>query len=296
MTNVKSYLKRTLPDWLIAIRRHRKIHGQFPNLIHPQTFNEKILHRMLFDRRSLLIQMADKAAARSYIESCLGPQRLPDLYYVTTRPETIPFAELPNCFVVKPTHGSGWVQIVTDKTSLDCTALIDTCTRWLNQNFYDITLEWVYKYIKPRIMVEQFIDDGRGAIPNDYKVFVFDGSVEIIQVDSERFTSHKRRFYSPAWEKLDVLFEYEDIAGDIPKPTHLVEMIDAAKTLGRGLDFIRADFYETPDRLYCGELTTTPGCGLNRFHPKEFDRYLGSRWKLPEQCLFAQVRHLLQKA
>jgi len=35
-------------------------------------------------------------------------------------------------------------------------------------------------------------------------------------------------------------------------------MIAAARTLGSGLDFIRADFYDTSDRLHFGELTTTP--------------------------------------
>lgn len=39
---------------------------------------------------------------------------------------------------------------------------------------------------------------------------------------------------------------------------HLYGMISAAEVLGKGMDFIRADFYDTPDRLYLGELTTTP--------------------------------------
>jgi TupA-like ATPgrasp len=59
------------------------------------------------------------------VESRLGPQALPKLYYLTTRPDTIPFDQLTDRFVVKPTHGSGWVQIVTDKSALDRRALID---------------------------------------------------------------------------------------------------------------------------------------------------------------------------
>jgi hypothetical protein len=100
-------MKKFLPDWFILILRYQKTHGVFPNLFSPETFNEKVLHRILFDRRALLPQLADKAAVRSYVESRLGPQILPKLYYLTTRPETIPFDELPNKFVVKPTHGSG---------------------------------------------------------------------------------------------------------------------------------------------------------------------------------------------
>jgi hypothetical protein len=283
--SIKELIKRVLPSWLIAIRRHRNVHGEFPNLIRPATFNEKILWRMLFDRRVVLSQIADKASVRSYVESRLGPQILPQLYYLTTCPETIPFDKLPDMFVVKPTHGSGWVQIVTDKSMLDRDALVAICTEWLSKNYYQASREWAYKNIKPQIIVEEYINDGTGAAPTDFKLFVFDGSVELIQADTERFTGHRRRLYTSSWENLDVLFEYDDIRGNLPPPPHLAEMLTAAQTLGQNLDFIRADFYDTPQGLYFGELTATPECALGRFRPREFDRYLGGCWKIPTKTL-----------
>jgi hypothetical protein len=72
-------------------------------------------------------------------------------------------------------------------------AVIATCRAWLDQSFYEQTREWAYKNVEPRIVVEEFIDDGTGAAPNDYKLFVFDGAVELIQVDTARFTGHPRR-------------------------------------------------------------------------------------------------------
>src|SRR5580693_2426411 len=101
MPSVKERVKKVLPTWLILIRRYRKVHGVFPNLVRPATFNEKILYRMLFDRRLVLTQVADKAAVRSYVESRLGPQVLPKLYCLTSRPDTIPFDQLPDRFVGK---------------------------------------------------------------------------------------------------------------------------------------------------------------------------------------------------
>jgi hypothetical protein len=280
MFGIKTRLKRLQPDWLIAARRHRKIHGEFPNLIRPKTFNEKVLHRLLFDRRSLIAQLADKLAVRDYVEPRLGAQVLPRLYYVTTRPGTIPFDQLPEKFVVKPNHGSGWVRIVTDKMALNEAALRETCAGWLNQNFYEITREWAYKQIEPRIIVEQFIDDGSGKAPYDYKVYVFGGIVEMIEVDIGRFDHLKRLVYSPGWEKLPEMFDHHDMSGEVPPPPHLEQMIAAAETLGDGWDFIRVDFYDIQDQLYVGELTTTPACGLIPFRAKHFDLYLGSRWKL----------------
>jgi hypothetical protein len=278
MSRTKGAVKKALPSWLLTVRRYRSRHGRFPNIIRPRTFNEKVLYRILFDRRNALTLVADKFAARSYVEARLGPSILPQLYHVTTDPDTIPFDSLPEKFVVKPSHGSGWSQIVTDKSTLDRAALVKTCRNWLKQSYYEITGEWAYKDIVPRIVVEQFIDDGTGNAPNDYKVYVFGGTIEMIQVDKNRFAAHRRRLYSPNWEKLPALYELDDINGDVLRPMHLAEMITAAEALGRGWDFIRADFYDIPERLYFGEFTTTPGCGMDRFRPAEYDRYLGRRW------------------
>jgi hypothetical protein len=74
--------------------------------------------------------------------------------------------------------------------------------------------------------------------------------------------------------------ESEKIVEDVARPKNLAAMIAAAETLGRGLDFVRADFYDTGDRIYFGELTMTPGCGHNRFRPKELDLSFGKRWLL----------------
>ena len=278
---IRNAIKKRLPDWYFVIQEWRKVHGRFPNFLWPATFNEKVLHRILFDRRPVLTQFADKFAVRSYVEQRIGSKILPKSYYLTKRPETIPFDELPDKFVVKPTHGCGWVQIVTDKSTLDRTALVQKCLGWLNQSYYEKTREWAYKNVEPRILVEEFVDEGSGTAPYDYKLFVFDGTVELVQVDAGRFGDHRRRLYTPAWQEMDARFgESEKIVDDVARPRNLAAMIAAAETLGRGLDFVRADFYDTGDRIYLGELTMTPGCGHNRFRPRELDLYFGERWKL----------------
>jgi hypothetical protein len=170
IASIKKVIKKRLPDWCVPLWEWRKTHGAFPKIIRPVTFNEKVLQRNLFDRRAVLTQLADKAAVRSYVEQRLGPEILPKLYYLTSRPDTIPFDELLDRFVVKPTHGSGWVQLVSDKSTLDRAALIELCSDWLKRSYYKETREQVYKHIEPRIIVEELIDDGSGAAPNDYKL------------------------------------------------------------------------------------------------------------------------------
>jgi hypothetical protein len=276
---IKKLLKDMTPDSVVHIRKWRNAHGVFPRIFRPVTFSEKVLHRNLFERRDEFKQIADKAAVRSYVERRLGPEILPKLYHLTGDPDSIPFDELPSRFVVKPTHGSGWVRVVTDKATLDRADLIATCADWLKRSYYRESREIVYKGVEPRILVEEFIDDG-GATPNDYKLFVFGGSVEYIQADLNRFDRHKQLLYSPAWKKLDVRYIGDDISGEVERPPHLREMIEAAEMLGRDWDFIRADFYDTAGRLYFGEITLTPNEGCVRFRPQEFDDYLGSLWKV----------------
>src|SRR3954468_19381565 len=116
----RKILRRFVPPFVTAIRTHYKHHGAFPRLLNPQTFNEKLCHRKIFDRRKILTQLSDKYAARQYVAQKLGARILPKLFYVTENPADIPsFASLPNAFVVKPTHGSGWVHLVRDKGKLD---------------------------------------------------------------------------------------------------------------------------------------------------------------------------------
>jgi TupA-like ATPgrasp len=277
---IKELLKDLTPDSVVQIRKWRNAHGVFPRIFRPVTFSEKVLHRNLFERRDEFKQIADKAAVRSYVERRLGPEILPKLYHLTGDPDSIPFDELPSRFVVKPTHGSGWVRVVTDKSTLDRAGLIAVCADWLKRSYYRESREIVYKGVEPRILVEEFIDDGNGATPNDYKLFVFGGSVEYIQADLSRFDHHKQLLYSPAWKKLDVRYVGDDISGEVERPPHLREMIEAAEMLGRDWDFIRADFYDTAGRLYFGEITLTPNEGCVRFRPQEFDDYLGSLWKV----------------
>ena len=265
-------------DFVFAVRMHKERHGVFPKIIKPETFSEKVLRRKLFDRRKILTQFADKYRVREYVENRLGTEILPKLYFVTTNPADIPFDELPNKFVVKPSHGSGWVSVVADKSKLNKADVIKRCISWLNQSYYQMNREWVYKNIEPRIIVEEFIDDGSEGTPNDYKLFVFHNKVEIIQVHIGRYTDHRANFYDRFWNQLDVKICFKNTDNVVKRPKHLEEMIRAAEILGEGIDFIRVDFYDTEEKLYFGEITNTPGAGVQCFTPPEFDRYLGGLW------------------
>jgi len=276
--------EQVLPDFVIILvavmRRHKREYGVFPNLVHPTTFSEKVRCRMVFDRRPILTTLADKLAVRDYVKQRIGDDVLPKRYFVTTNPSAIPFDGLPDKFVVKPTHGSGWVYLVPNKALLNKEELIETCSFWLKQNYYYVAREWVYKHIEPRIVVEEFISDGTGPVPRDYRLFVFGGRVGLIRVDVGSGEDRRWSHYSRSWDKLDVPCRFKDIEGGVDPPKRLDDMVWYAEILGEGLDFVRVDMYHAQDRVYFGEATTTPAAGTFVAYPHEFNRYLGSLWKV----------------
>ena len=281
-SSCRRLLNRFSSDWVpdrpLLVWRYIARHRRLPNLVRPTRFTEKILRRIMFDRRPILAVMADKFAVREHVRQRVGEHLLPELLHVTTDPRTIPFDTLPEKFVVKPTHGANWVRVVTDRSLVDRRELIATCQGWLRQNYHAVTREWAYRNVTPRIVVEELIDDGNGITPHDYKLFVFNGRTEFILVIMGRFEERSHAVLTPDWQPVDVIWPYTGRPGTAAPPPHLAEMLRAAEQLGCDMDFVRIDFYDTPEKLFFGELTATPGCSLERWEPASFDRTLGSYW------------------
>jgi TupA-like ATPgrasp len=264
---------------LMVAARHRAQLGRYPNLILPRSFNERLLHRTVFDHRPIWTLLQDKYAAREYVRARVGVDILPTLYWVTQDPSDIPFHMLPARFVVKPTHGCKWYRVVRDAPSLDRRELIEACRGWLSQNYYFAFRDWAYKHIAPRILVEEYIDDGTGSDPTRYKFYVFHGRAHAVYVGIGPAGRAACGFYDRAWTRLPVTIDGKrPIPGGLRPPKHWAEMLRYADALGEGLDFIRVDLYDTPDKVYFGEMTTMPGSGTASYAPREFDDYLGELW------------------
>ena len=57
-------------------------------------------------------------------------------------------------------------------------------------------------------------------------------------------------------------------------------MIDVAEILAQGFDFVRVDLYQVNEQVKFGEMTFSPGAGLEVFTPQVYDRILGDLWRL----------------
>jgi hypothetical protein len=253
--------------------------GYWPNVKNPRSFNEKIMYRKLFTEKQLFATVSDKYRVREYVKEQVSPDILTDLYYVTEDPETIPFEELPNEFVIKGTHGSSMNTIVQEKPSADYDSLVAESTRWLHRDYGANTREYWYTDITPRIIVEEYIENSRGKAPRDYKFYVFDGQVEYIHVDHGRFSDHTRRFYDSDWNPQEFTRKYP-LGPVIDEPVDFTEMTEVAERLGAPFEFMRVDLYNPkPGSVVFGEMTVAPGAGHGRFQPTDVDFEFGAHWE-----------------
>lgn len=264
-------------------RKFHECHGYPPNLKSPASFNEKIQWRKLYDHNPLYPILSDKWRVREYVRQRVGDGVLNEIYYRGTNPEEIPFADLPDKFVVKAIHGSGWTLPVRDKNEMDFGYIRALCHEWLSQRYGREDYEWAYYGIPAEILIEEFVDDPATShpIPPDYKLYVFDGRVRLIHIDLGRYYSaHSKAIFDPDWRYLDFEYNYPQ-AGPVAPPPALEEMKSVAEHLARSLDFARVDLYQADDGVRFGEITLYPNSGYGVFKPREWDYELGNWWQLP---------------
>lgn len=139
----------------------------------------------------------------------------------------------------------------------------------------------MYKDVPPRIMIEEFLDNGFGMPPDDLKFHVFDGKVQFIQIDVDRFGAHRRNIYDVSSNLLPVRLTIQTYDGEIERPALLNEMLRHAEALSGSVDFVQLELYVVGDEaVYFGEMTPSSGSGFNSFHPASYDAVFGSFWKM----------------
>lgn len=271
-----------MPDEEYIKKQFKLYTGRDLDLDNPQTFNEKLQWLKLHDRRAEYVTMVDKVKAKDYASNIIGDDHIIPTLGVWDSPDDIDFESLPDQFVLKCNHNSGSVVICKDKSGLDYRKARNILKRGMKQNFYLHGREWPYKDVQRKILAEKYMVDESGKELKDYKVFNFDGSPKVIQVDFDRFVEHKRNLYSINWEQLKGEIQYpSDSSRLIRKPEALIDMLDMAKKLSAGYPHIRTDFYVIDDKVYFGELTLYHGAGYEKFSPEELGIRMGEWIRLP---------------
>jgi len=277
--HMRAFTRWFVSDRLFAIVYYFHFMQRLPNIDNPVRYTEKIQWYKLHGGLDEYSSLVDKYKVRSFISKTIGDAYLIPLLQVGDTVEDINFDALPEQFVIKLSHGSGYNYICKKKKHTDIDELKKLLSSWRNENFYFVGRERQYKNCQPKIIVETLLqEDGELT---DYKLFCFDGAPRFIQVDVDRSTHHTRSFFDLAWNKLPFTTLYPRTEKVIDRPGNLDEMIEIARKLCQSFRHVRVDLYNPDGHIYFGELTFTHGNGFEPFYPDEWDAAIGSYFKLP---------------
>jgi hypothetical protein len=281
----KEFLFRyVISETRLLERQFRKRLGRELNLKNPIKYNDKLQWLKLYWKDELATVCADKYQVRKFVEKKIGKEYLNELICVYNSVNEISLSELPDRFVLKATHGSGYNLICKQKDLVNWEEYLYKMRLWLEADFYWAKRENVYKNIKPRILCEKFLVQNDGDELRDYRFFCFDGEPKFITVDFS-ITDKKntrRNLYDLEWNLMDAEISYpKETTIQVKKPEKLEEMIELSKQLSSGFPHARVDFYYIDNKIIFGEITFFHQSGMGKIIPEEFEVEMGNWLALP---------------
>ncbi len=272
--------------------KSRLVFGKPFNLSEPKTFNEKLNWLKLNDRNPLYTSMADKYAVKGLVSS-MGMEGLnvAKCYGAWTDFDEIDFDVLPKQFVLKATHDSSGATVCRDKAHFDWDAARKKFKRYLSLNNYWGSREWVYKDIQPRIIAEEFLDDGTNHELTDYKFWCFNGEPRIMYITNKGEEIYEN-FYDMEFEIVPIGHGFPRRLPEYDCPEEFQRMKNYAAVLSKGIPFVRVDFFNVKGKVYFGEFTFYDWAGMGPFVPKDWDDKMGGWIRLPEKECMKNVAYV----
>lgn len=267
------------------------------DLDHPLTFNEKLQWLKLYDHKPIYTTMVDKYKAKFFVASRIGEEYIIPTLGVWDSFDEIDFDVLPDQFVLKCTHDSGSLVIVTEKDKMNMQIIRNKINKSLQRNYYNLNKEWPYKNVPHRIIAEKYMIESHpvnntamdcdffGLI--DYKFYCFNGQPRFLYIGFANIIKGEKKDQLSYFD-LDLQpapfyrIDHEPLPFSIDKPRNFDNMIHIAELLSKGIPFVRVDLYNVDNQIYFSELTFTPGGGYGRFFPEEWERKFGDWIVLPE--------------
>ena len=209
----------------------------------------------------LRVFVSDKEFVKLYVKAVVGDQyNVPTIAVLNTIEEVKNFSFPSHC-CIKPTQASGLAILRKNDELVDVSAI----EKWFAINYYDNGREANYRMLKPKVIVEPLIFEKSNV--EDYKFFCFNGKARFVQVDIDRRSNHKRKFFDRKWNELDFSILYPKTTSHIPKPENFDEMLNVAETLSQKFSLLRVDLYSNGTSLYVGELTNYHENASGKFIP-----------------------------
>jgi hypothetical protein len=263
------------------------------NLKNPKRFTELIQVYKLYYKNPIMINCVDKYKVRAFVKHKGFGSILNELYGVYDSVSQIDFSLLPSEYIVKLTNGGGGnnVFIVNENNHSKIDDIKNEIKIAMKKKHKSAGREWVYNYIKPRIIIEKLLinDENPDSGIQDYKLFCFYGVPKYIVVDVDRFIGHKRNIYDTEWNNLNIQTDCDVFNYEMDKPKELNQLLEVSSVLSSDFPFVRVDLYINRGKIVFGELTFFPWSGYVKFFPESFDYELGSHLKTKDLYLKSEV-------
>lgn len=216
--------------------------------------------------------MSDKYAVRAEIDRLLGPGHLIPLLGHWENPDDIDFDSLPKSFILKTNNGCGTNIFVHDKDTADREDIVRQLKKSLSFPYPQLTGQLHYAMIKPCVVAEEIIvQDGDHKSLTDYKIHCVNGEPVTFYVFTDRDEVNHFDFtlkaYTAKWREMPpgtTPADVEDASEAPDKPEWFDEMLDMARKLSAGEEYVRVDLYQTGGKILFGEMTYTPDTAFHR--------------------------------
>ena len=262
------------------VQRHRAFFGTWPRLFPPVSFNEHILHRIIFDRDPRLKVICDKVAVRQFVQDKAGANYIVPLLGVYEHPKEIDWQTLPEKFVLKSSHASGQCKIVDRSLRPYKDELSALAEQWLIHDYFDVSLEWGYRGIPRRLLVEPYLQSPNGTQAVEIEIYTFAGRAALVNLILGMKDTPERRhaWFDATGRRVQIDMGYP--AADIVMQSDIFRSAVAlAELVSADFSSLRVDMYLASDGLKIGELTPYTNGGTTNWNPRTLDELLGTLWK-----------------
>ncbi|MCI8730339.1 MAG: glycosyl transferase [Lachnospiraceae bacterium] len=281
LLNARIGIYNRMPDKEYLKREFKASMGYELDLDNPKTFNEKLQWLKLNCTEPLYTKLVDKYEVKFYVSNKIGAEYIIPTIGVWEKFEDIDFETLPDLFVLKCTHDSGGVCMITTKDIKKSRKKLERC---LKHNYYYYHREYPYKNVRPRIIAEKYIELSAPGCA-EYKFFCCDGKVQWVMVCTGIGHTENRTNdgYTRDFVHIPVTFACKNSIEKLEKPAEFEKMVEIAERLSKGMIQVRIDMYLLNRKIYFGEFTFFHDAGTSPFKPEKYDFYFGQFIHLPKR-------------
>jgi len=258
-------------------RREVGFDGDFEN---PGTHWEKVQYRKLYGNHEFYGRLADKVQVRDYVRESVGEEVLVPLLGVHDRLDEKILDGLPGSFIIKVSNASGWNEVVRDKGKMDYRRTIRYFNRKVKRKFSRNCGEVHYDYSEPKILIESLLLAEDGEMPWDLNFYCYNGSKGF---DYCIHATSADRVFEGHFYRNEALIEgnlSSEMIGTHLRAENFNRMLEIARELSRGIDFVRVDLYNVCGKIFFGEMTFTTSAGFKVYHNPALNELRDTMWEL----------------